>query len=268
MAPDNTVPDPVPAPTDCRILTYNVLYDGVNTESDDWTDRRAWLVDELDRLQPDVIAFQEVWMNQFRNLRSALPAFSFVGTDGDRQHTPIAYRTNQFDLCEWGTFWLSGPETDPGLPGWDGTYQRLVTHATLCDRNHSQELTVYSVHLDNEGTQARQEGIQLVREHVSNTGEAIVAGDFNCLPDSPAHRRATVEQSGLRSLSDVTTEAASVSGPAETYTGFTARDDPRDIDHILVTSGLAVEQVVTCVPRNEDTQPPSDHRPVFADLWY
>lgn len=268
MTPHNPVPDPVPASTDCRVLTYNVLYDGVSDESDDWTDRSEWLVDELDRLQPDVVAFQEVWMDQFRELRSALPAFSFVGTDDSRQHTPIAYRTDGFDLQEWGTFWLSGPETDPGVPGWDGTYQRLVTHVTLRDQSQSRTLTVYSVHLDHEGARARRKGIELVRERVPDTGDAIVAGDFNCQPGSPAYRRAVVDHSELRSLSDAATVAASVSGPAETYTGFTDEDESQNIDHILVTGGLAVERVVTCIPRDEDTRPPSDHRPVFADLRY
>jgi endonuclease/exonuclease/phosphatase family metal-dependent hydrolase len=217
-----------------------------------------------------VVALQEVWLDQLPDLRAALPAFSWVAVDDDHQHTPVAYRSEAFELLDWDSFWLAGPETEPGRPGWDGTYQRLVTHATLRDRASDQRFTVASVHLDHTGDRARREGVTLVRERLTDVvgGEAVVAGDFNCRPGSPAHERATTDRAGLLPLQDATTVADAREGPAETYTGFTSEDEPGNIDHVLVTEGLDVERVVTCVPSAESTRPPSDHRPVVADLRY
>lgn len=264
------VPDPVPASTDCRIVTYNVLYAGAEIGGPAWEHRGEAVVDELSRLSPDIVALQEVWLDQFPELRAGLPAFSWVAVDGDQQHTPIAYRSEAFDLLDRGSFWLSGPEIAPGLPGWDGSYQRLVTHATLQDRTGGPSLTVMSVHLDHEGERARQKGVGLVRERLGDCpGDgAIVAGDFNCRPGSPAYERATADQSDRRPLRAAAAVADSNNGPPETYTGFRPADDPRNIDHVLVTAGLDVERVVTCVPAAESTRPPSDHRPVLADIRY
>ncbi len=263
------VPDPVPAPADCRVVTYNVLYEGANPPGHGWERRRPAVVAELERLSPDVLALQEVWLSQLPALRAALPAFSWVATDGDQQHTPIAYRDDAFDLLDSGQFWLVPPETGPGRPGWDATYQRLVTHATL-QPTDGPTVTVLSLHLDHEGARARREGVALVRDRLDDLPgeEAVVAGDFNCRPGSPAHERATADRDGWRSLRDAATMADTRTGPTETYTGFTAGDDPKNIDHVLVTDGLDVERVVTCVPPGAEDRPPSDHRPVLVTLRY
>jgi endonuclease/exonuclease/phosphatase family metal-dependent hydrolase len=264
------VPDPVPEPAGRRIVTYNVLYEGVGPDGPPWERRREAVVDELGRLSPDIVGLQEVWLSQLPDLRAALPEFSWVAIDDAQQHTPIAYRSDSFDLLDWGSFWLVPHGTDPGVPGWDANYQRLVTHATLQDRTGGPPLTVLSIHLDHEGEHARREGVGLVRERVGDiaAGEAVVAGDFNCRPGSPAHERATADRPDLRSLRDVAAVAKHRAGPSETYTGFRPADEARNIDHVLVTGGVTVERVVTCVPPSESTHPPSDHRPVFADIRY
>lgn len=264
------VPDPVPTPADCRIVTYNVLYEGAGPEGPTWERRRDGVVGELARLSPDVVALQEVWLSQLPDLRAKLPGFSWVAVDDDQQHTPVGYRDETFDLLETGSFWLVPPGTDPGVPGWDGQYQRLVTHATLRDRTGGPPLTVLSVHLDHEGEHARREGVALVRERLGDIapGEAVVAGDFNCQPGSPAHDRATADRTDRPSLRDAAAITDTREGPRETYVGFTPEDQPKNIDHVLVTDGLGVERVVCCVPPGESTLPPSDHRPVLVDLRY
>jgi endonuclease/exonuclease/phosphatase family metal-dependent hydrolase len=263
------VPDPVPAPADRRIVTYNILYEGANPDHP-WEQRRGRVVDELERLSPDILALQEVWLNQLTALRSSLSGFSWVTVEDPQQHTPIAYREAAFDLETWGSFWLVPPESEPGVPGWDAAYQRLVTHATLRDRQEEVLLTVVSLHLDHEGARARREGIALVRDRLGDfPGDvAVVAGDFNCPPGSPAHDRATADREDARQFRDAAAVADSREGPAESYTGFGPSDAPANIDHLLVSDGLAVERAVTCVPPSESTRPPSDHRPVFADIRY
>lgn len=272
MTEQSPVPDPVPSRSDCRVVSYNVLYQGVGPDGHGWTDRREAVTDEITRLTPDVIAFQEVWMSQFADLQNALSEFSWAAATDSPVHTPIAYRSGLFDLAESGTFWLAPPEADPGKPAWDGTYQRLATYATLDDLTTDTSLTVMNVHLDHEGKQARREGIELVRERLADSApdsEIVLAGDFNCRPGNPAYRRATSDHERWRPLSDAKTIAETVAGPTETYTGFDEEDwQPDTIDHVLVSDGLGVDRAITCVPSTEPELLPSDHRPVLVDLSY
>lgn len=272
MNEEAPIPDPVPPRPDCRLVSYNILYEGVGPDGHGWADRREAVTDELARLSADIIAFQEVWMSQSTDLREVLTGFSWVAATDTPAHTPIAYRNDLFDCTESGTFWLAPPEADPGTPAWDGTYQRLATYATLDDRTAEQSLTVLNVHLDHEGDQARREGIALARDRLvdrPSASELVLAGDFNCQPGDPAYQRATQEHDGWQPLADTEAVAATVGGPAETYTGFDEEDyQPQNIDHVLVSDGLGVKRAVTCVPPTEPELRPSDHRPVLVDISY
>jgi endonuclease/exonuclease/phosphatase family metal-dependent hydrolase len=271
MSSDVPVPDPVPPSPGCRLVSYNVLYQSVSPEGHSWADRRESVLAELDRLGPDVIAFQEVWTGQFDDLRDGLDEFSWVAATDAPVHTPIAYRADRFEAVESGTFWLSPPDAEPGAPAWDAAYERLATYTVLFEAETDASLTVTNVHLDHEGEKARQEGIALARQRLTDAakGPAVLAGDFNCRPGDPAHRQATVDRDAQRSLTDATALAGEVEGPAETYTGFPEEDyQPQDIDHVLVSPELDVERVVTCVPPGETDRRPSDHRPVLADFAY
>lgn len=266
------VPDPVPDPPKCRLVSYNVLYEGLGPDSRGWADRSEALVAELHRLRPAVIAFQEVWKSQYTDLRESLSAFSWAAATDRSAHTPIAYRTDQFTLTDSGTFWLAPPDAGPGTPAWDAAFQRLSTYATLDHRDANRSLTVMNVHLDHEGEQARHEGVALARDRLADyigEGEGVLVGDFNCQPGDPAHERATSDHKGWPSLSDAATVAEQTAGPAETYTGFPEQTYQSDnIDHVLISDGIGVKRLVTCVPPSESDRRPSDHRPVLADLSY
>ncbi len=266
-----TIPKPVPPRPDCRLVSYNVLYQGVAPDGHGWVDRRKSVTDELERLGPDIIALQEVWMEQFVDLRDSLSEFSWIAATETPAHTPIAYRDHTFEVLDSGTFWLSPPGAEIGTPAWDATYQRLATYATLEDFGTGRRVSVMNVHLDHDGQQARTEGMSLVRDRLTEIGgdHVVLAGDFNCQLGDPAHRRGTEQREGWVSLSDARTVAETTAGPTHTYTGFAEQSyQPSEIDHVLVSDGVDVERLVTCVPPSEPEQRPSDHRPVLADLSY
>jgi endonuclease/exonuclease/phosphatase family metal-dependent hydrolase len=265
--------------TAVRVLSYNVLYTGVaeglypgiDTAPYSWERRRDSVAETVKRQGPDVVAFQEVWMSQYDDLDERLPGYSWVARDDGVRHTPIAYRTDRFDVVESGTFWLSEDDAEPGEAGWDGAHQRLVTHATLRERD--KEVAVFSVHLDHVGERAREEGARMVREKVTelvdtNTPVAV-AGDFNCGPGSDAYGR-MVEESNSRGLVDARQTAGVVEGPEITFTGLHEDDDEEEqnLDHIFVAE-FDVARQATIVPKDESADfRPSDHRPVVADLLY
>ena len=262
-----------------RLLSYNVLYTGVedglypeiDTEAYTWEERRDTVAEAIKAEGPDIVTFQEVWMNQFDDLRERLPGFGWVGSDEGTKHTPIAYRTDRFDIVDRGSFWLSEEDAEPGEAGWDGAHQRLVTYATL--RNGEDEVTVFSVHLDHVGEEARREGARMVREKVTAIGgdtPVIVAGDFNCEPGSDAYKRMIEGNEAWRGLEDTRETARAVEGPEITFTGLHEDDseEEQNLDHIFVADFDVVRQA-TVVPEDESEEfRPSDHRPVVADLVY
>lgn len=266
-----TVPEQVPPRADCRLVSYNVLYQGVGPDGHGWVDRREAVIDELQRLRPDIITLQEVWMEQFDDLRDSLSEFSWIAATETPAHTPIAYRTDTFEVTEKETFWLSPPDAEPGTPAWDATYQRLATCATLDHLDTNRQVAVMNVHLDHDGEQARTEGMSLARDRLTamRGDEAVLAGDFNCRLGDPGHRRGTEHRDDWTDLSNARSVAETVAGPTHTYTGFAEQSyDPSQIDHMLVSPDLDVERLLTCVPPSEPAHRPSDHRPVLADFAY
>ena len=267
--------------TAVRVLSYNVLYTGVaeglypeiDTDPYAWEKRRDSVAETVKAQGPDVVAFQEVWMSQYDDLDERLPGYSWVARDDGVRHTPIAYRTDRFEVVESGTFWLSEEDADPGEAGWDGAHQRLVTHATLRDES-GEDIVVFSVHLDHVGERAREEGSRMVREKVAELVDAevpvAVAGDFNCGPGSEAYDRMIERNEALRGLEDARQTAGVVEGPEITFTGLHEDDDEEEqnLDHIFV-AGFDVSRQATIVPKDESADfRPSDHRPVVADLLY
>ncbi|MDZ7689523.1 MAG: endonuclease/exonuclease/phosphatase family protein [Halobacteriales archaeon] len=263
-----------------RLLSYNVLYKGVveglypeiDTEPYAWEERRDSVAETVKVQGPDVVAFQEVWMDQFDDLDERLPGYAWVARDDGMKHTPIAYRSDRFEVVESGTFWLSEDDAEPGEAGWDGAHQRLVTHATL--REGDAEFAVFSVHLDHVGERAREEGARVVREKVTEFVDAetpvAVAGDFNCGPGSDAYERMVERNDAWRGLEDASETAEAVDGPEITFTGLHEDDseEEQNLDHIFV-SGFEVARQATVVPEDESIDfRPSDHRPIVADLLY
>lgn len=270
------------AQKDIRIVTYNVLYTGVaeglypeiDTEPYSWERRRDSVAETLKSQGPDVVAFQEVWMNQFDDLDERLPGHAWVAHDDGVRHTPIAYRSDRFEVVDDGTFWLSEDDADPGEAGWDAANQRLVTHATLRDED-GDEIAVFSVHLDHVGERARREGARMVREKVTELTDeathAVVAGDFNCQPGSDAYEVMVEEEGSLRGLGDAYEAATDTAGPEVTFIGLHEDDSEEELnlDHVFVTEGIEVEGYETDVPEDESEEfRPSDHRPVTVDLRY
>ncbi len=86
----------------------------------------------------------------------------------------------------------------------------------------------------------------------------ILAGDFNCAPDTPVHAKLTED------LHDAWTAGGlAQSGPAKTFHNFTGIPDQR-IDWILSRgfNGAAPQTITTHV----GARYPSDHFPVLAVL--
>jgi endonuclease/exonuclease/phosphatase family metal-dependent hydrolase len=193
-----------------------------------------------------------------------LPTYEWVSSpDRNGEHTPIGYRPDRFEIVEGGGFGLA-PDGKRSVAAWDAALPRTVTHATLRERSSKQQFTLYSVHLDHVGTEARRESARMILDRLPE-GPVVVAGDFNCKPGSEPYEILTAE------LADAFEVAQIRAGPSETYTGFgdptvDATDTPeaKRIDHALVRD-ISVHSHRT-VSHNLDGFPPSDHRPVALEV--
>lgn len=110
---------------------------------------------------------------------------------------------------------------------------------------HDHSLTLFLVHLAL-GKRARQYQLDFVGELVSDYSHACVMGDFNCSLDSEEMRR-------LFANTDLC-------APEETHLTFPSWRPARNIDHILTTSAVQVNEVKVV------NQALSDHLPIAMEI--
>lgn len=110
---------------------------------------------------------------------------------------------------------------------------------------HDHSLVLFLVHLAL-GKRARQYQLDFVGELVNDYSHACVMGDFNCTLDSEEMRK-LFERTDLRA-------------PEETHLTFPSWRPARNIDHILTTSALEVNEVTVV------NQALSDHLPIAMEI--
>ena len=110
---------------------------------------------------------------------------------------------------------------------------------------HDHSLAIFLVHLAL-GKRARQYQLDFIAELVSDYPHACVMGDFNC----------TVESDELINL----VEKTDLTLPEETHLTFPSWRPARNIDHILTTSAVQVDEIKVL---NEAL---SDHLPIAVEI--
>ncbi len=250
-------------------VTYNIRF---STESDginQWENRKAWLVDQVKEISPDVMGTQEGLHKQISYLDSTLSDNDYVGSgreDGKTagEYAAIFYKRESFKSLESDTFWLS--ETpDSVSKGWGANFERICTYTLLFDENSDQHLWVFNAHLDHESRRARIESVKLIWEYIQklNTQDypVIFMGDLNAVPDSPP----------IVYISQHLNDSKSIShnepiGPVGTYNGFgVSHPLDRRIDYIFVNDDIAVQRYKV-INEIKDNRTPSDHLPVVASF--
>jgi endonuclease/exonuclease/phosphatase family metal-dependent hydrolase len=264
-----------------RVVSYNIRHAVLDDGPNAWSRRREAVLDLLDALSPAVVGLQESTGDQHAEVESGLPGYGWAGVaddPGNGEHNPIGVGS-RFDIHDAGTMWLSETPDVPGSVGWDGSFARAATRVDLRDETTGRELSVFNAHFDHEGPTARERSAALLRDRVRSlppAREAVVMGDLNCRPGSNPYdvlarddgldQGDNVDANGT--LADTRAVAEDVSGPETTVTSFTALDPDRRLDHVFVTSGLAVERYRACDHTDDSGRYPSDHLPVVVRLRF
>ncbi|MBN8714991.1 MAG: endonuclease/exonuclease/phosphatase family protein [Xanthomonadales bacterium] len=248
-----------------RIMTFNVrvpVDHGMNA----WANRRALMVQVIEAAHPDILGTQELTEDQGEYLAAHLPGYAWFGQGRDGgskgEHMGVFYRTDRLEVLDSGDFWLSDTPEVPGSRTWGQPYPRMVTWARFRQRDGGGEFHYFNTHFPYRPEDVRPRLLSAYEilgriGRLPSTARVILAGDFNCAPDTPAH--ATLTQS----LHDAWEAAATRSGPAKTFHNFTGIPDQR-IDWIL-SRGFRVLGVQT-VTTHDGAHYPSDHFPVLAEL--
>ncbi|WEN14261.1 endonuclease/exonuclease/phosphatase family protein [Rhodanobacter sp. AS-Z3] len=248
-----------------RVMTFNVRVP-VDTGMNAWENRRDLMVQVIKAQHPDLLGTQELTEEQGEYLAAHLPGYAWFGQGRDGgskgEHMGVFYRTDRLQVERSGDFWLSDTPDVPGSKTWGQPYPRMVTWAHFRLRDGGGTFDYFNTHFPYlpEDVHARMLSADEILQRIgklATSARVILAGDFNCGPDTPVHAKLT------GTLQDAWTTAVSQSGPAKTFHNFTGTPDQR-IDWIL-SRGFKVISVQT-ITTHEGARYPSDHFPVIAEL--
>lgn len=252
------------------IVSYNIRHATLDEGRDAWPRRKDAVFDLLADLDPEVLGLQESTGDQQSDVERGLSGYGWAGVaddPGSGEHNPVGV-CDRFTTQEAETAWLSETPAVAGSVGWDASFARAVTELRLLDSATGRELAVLNTHFDHEGPTARTESASLLRERVDSLDcEAVVLGDFNARPGSQPHTVLTGDGYD-RPLADARDRAATVEGPETTVTDFESPDPGRQLDHVFVTDGLAVDRYRVCDRARDGGRYPSDHLPLLARLRF
>lgn len=270
-----------PVRSSISIATFNIRYANSADGVDAWQFRRREVLERLQ--QGDVWGLQEALPAQVSDIERGRPDLEVVARTRESDPTkgeacPILFQRDRWmiDGAEQGTFWLSETPDVAGSKSWDSSLPRIATFARLIERSDGlsirqqpRALYVFNVHLDHQGTKAREEQVKVVlariasRKHLEDP--VVLLGDFNAGPES-APIAAVREAEGMAWL-----DAWRVANPEAheqgTFNGWGDSCGTRRIDFIFA-SGLEVERAWIDFARRTNGRWLSDHVPVCAQLRF
>ena len=253
--------------TNCRLMTLNLLTDGLYNYGDSRFKLRSKAVKEMIRsTDPDLIGTQEMTNRMMPHLKDILEFYGLCGEGRgshlSNEYSAILYKKSRYQLLETKTYWLSETPLKKGSKFFFSQFPRIVTMADLKDRQSRQEIRFFNTHLDHNFGFVREKQaavlLSLIREKEKNT-VTFVSGDFNDVPDSE-----TLKILCSDGLSDLV--SAELGSTLKGKIG-SAVHSQEPIDHILVS----------CDPKNCTIKKldqkyagyyPSDHYPLIADIEY
>jgi endonuclease/exonuclease/phosphatase family metal-dependent hydrolase len=254
------------------ILTYNLRYDTESDGENQWSNRKDFLVSQLNFYQPDVFGTQEGLLHQLHDIREGLADYKFIGKGRDQggdegEFSAIFYNLYTLNLLSENTFWLSETPEVPSK-GWDAAIKRVCTHALFETRSDGKKFYVFNTHLDHMGEEARKQSVLLLLRKISeinSTGLPVVLmGDFNLEPDHGSIVKLSAEMEDVH-----LTAGPSVFGPKGTFNEFdVSLPATRRIDYLFLSPQDFKVLRYAILTATREGRFPSDHFPVYAELKF
>jgi len=258
-----------------NVMTFNLRCNTPNDGDNAWPHRIEQAAKTIAGHDPLVVGTQEGYYSMLTELHGKLPDYEWIGVGrfggNENEHCAIFYKKDRLDALDQGHFWLSETPEEPATKSWDSMFPRMCTWVTFLDKASGNVFTVFNTHLDHHGQEARDRGVQVIWNYVSQhrtryTSPVIVMGDMNSAPaDLPIrYLRGDAGEEGPNGwLTDAySVYDGTIGRTAHEYKGGT---DGEPIDYIFVSP--QVELIAAEVERRTiDGRYPSDHYPVVAAL--
>jgi len=244
-------------PHHISVMTANLRFGLADDGNNSWDNRKESFKELFSLYQTDFIQVQESNNFQTDYLEDILKEYRFIGK---RAPSPSHWQNNlifynkSWDCLKKSHFFLS--DTPERESKWeDSTWPRQCSMG-LFEKNGKQIIMI-NTHFDFlEEVQERSAYLILdLLKDFPVDPPVILTGDFNTIPDSPAHLVFTGN-----SFKDTFH-----SEHEPTFHGFTGEGDRGQIDWILYRGNLAVTDKQIIKNRYRDKFP-SDHFPVFSQF--
>lgn len=254
-----------------KVMTWNIRYNNPGDGENAWPLRKERVAGLIRFHSPDIIGVQEALLGQVNDIAAQLPGYDWVGVgrnDGINggEYSPIFYNSKRFQLKQQGWFWLSDTPEGPSV-GWDAALPRICTFALLEEYETHKTFLVFNTHFDHVGVKAREESARLILKKIQEFNDeklpVILTGDFNAEPGEEAF---SVLNRRMRDSREVTENPPY--GPVGTFNDFDF-NSPLDkrIDYIFVNRKIDVRKYAVLTD-SYDRHYPSDHLPVFVELYF
>lgn len=251
-----------------KLISYNIRYNAASGEDgvNQWDNRKTASVKMLNQEKPDLFGLQEALPEQLKYIEDNFPQYTRIGVgrdDGKQAGECMAvfFRTEQFELLESGTRWLSATP-EKVSKGWDAACFRTVTFVHLKDKRTGRDLWYFNTHLDHVGQEARKNSIlllcRLIGKMVPKGTPVLLGGDFNSFTDSPIYT--PLGQNGLQSAREISPKT----DHKDTFNGFGKAPKPFIIDHIFIRNVTPIR--FKTLTKNYGKPYISDHYPIKLEF--
>ena len=233
------------------------------------------VIETILKYRPAVVGVQEATDTWISILRSRLKdVYTVVGegrnAEGHDEFSAILYLTDEFNLLDSGTKWLSETPDTKGSKLPASYYIRIMTYVHLERKSDGKQFLHANTHLDytvkpeDEATQVAQMQILLEELAKLNLGDipTLITGDFNAKVDTLVYAK-MIEEGYTDAAENFVAEDR-----APTYHGLMGTTgEPRHIDFIF-TKGLANDNLYRICTERVDNENVSDHYPILSILTF
>ena len=233
------------------------------------------VIETILKYRPAVVGVQEATDTWISILRSRLKdVYTVVGegrnAEGHDEFSAILYLTDEFNLLDSGTKWLSNTPDQKGSKLPESYYIRIMTYVHLECKSDGKQFLHANTHLDytvkteDEATQVAQMQILLNEIAKLNLGEipTVITGDFNAKVNTLVYQK-MIEEGYTDAAAHIAAEDR-----APTYHGLMATTgEPRHIDFIFA-KGLANDNLYRICTERVDNENVSDHYPILSVLSF
>ena len=233
------------------------------------------VIETILKYRPAVVGVQEATDTWISILRSRLKdVYTVVGegrnAEGHDEFSAILYLTDEFNLLDSGTKWLSNTPDQKGSKLPESYYIRIMTYVHLERKSDGKQFLHANTHLDytvkpeDEATQVAQMQILLNEIAKLNLGDipTIITGDFNAKVNTLVYQK-MIEEGYTDAAAHIAAEDR-----APTYHGLMATTgEPRHIDFIFAKN-LENDNLYRICTERVDNENVSDHYPILSILTF